>query len=158
MTNRPRAFAVLGLSLAVCGLGALVIGARGTTDTTTDTRSAASLPSTSPAPGLRAFVDPESGGLHEPSAEEMRNAAASTTPLRKGANVQIVEHSNGMKSMVLDETFMATSVARIGDDGKLVTECLTDPAQVDRFLDGKPVEQPCTASKADAPDESLEVR
>ena len=59
-----------------------------------------------PLAGVMAFIDPETGELRAPTAEEMRilMAASAGQARLKGAVVQkAVQHPNGMISMVLGE-------------------------------------------------------
>ena len=85
--------------------------------------------------GLRAFVDPETGALREATAEDLAKAALEhPIELRKDADIQVIQHANGMKSAVLDESFMSTSVVKVGADGRLITDCVTSRDEYDAFF------------------------
>ena len=128
MMNRPRTFTVLGLGIAVCAVAIALALAPEATPTTTPEGAVGQA-------GLRAFADPETGELRQPTRQELADAAARMpAPRSKHADIEIVEHPSGMKSAVLDERFMATSVAKIGPDGKLITECVTSEAEKQAFF------------------------
>lgn len=127
MFRRPRMLAVLGLGLAVLAISAAMHQAPAHETTSNE--------STPLATGLRAFVDPETGELRAPTAEELAHSGHDhAVDLGKLPDIEIVEHANGMRSAVLDERFMSTSVAKIGPDGRLITDCVTSQEQLDAFL------------------------
>ncbi len=136
MSNPPRMLAVLGLGLAVCAVAAMNLGSApaANTEATEPTETAQAASGTSSA-GLRAFVDPETGALREATAEDLA-AAAQQDPAMVGreAIVEVIHHANGMKSAVLDESFMATSVAKVGPDGRLITDCVLSREEYDAFF------------------------
>ena len=61
------------------------------------------------APRVRAFVDPVTGALREPTAEELRRIAEERRAVREAAPPRvfvIVEHPDGMKSVDLGDAFL----------------------------------------------------
>lgn len=92
--------------------------------------SAAEQPSTSkkrsapPSGGWRAFRDPHTGKLREPTAEEAR--ALSRDMARKGAApvaFEVLVHPDGTKSVDLQGAFAMSLVARRMPDGSISYEC-----------------------------------
>lgn len=130
MSNPPRMLAVLGLGFAVCAVAALNLAPAPAADTeVTETTAAVGTA------GLRAFVDPETGALREATAEDLAAAALQDPAvLGREAIVEVIHHANGMKSAVLDESFMATSVAKVGPDGRVITDCVTSQEEFDAFF------------------------
>lgn len=61
------------------------------------------------APRVRAFVDPVTGQLREPTADELRQLAEERQAAREAAPPRvfvIVEHPDGMKSVDLGDAFL----------------------------------------------------
>lgn len=61
------------------------------------------------APRVRAFVDPVTGQLREPTADELRRIAEERRAAREAAPPRvfvIVEHPDGMKSVDLGDAFL----------------------------------------------------
>ena len=76
--------------------------------------------------GLRAFIDPQTGQLREPTPEEAAElaAAARAARLQKLSELEVVEHPDGMKSVDLKDAFMIDLVAHRNPDGSLSIGCL----------------------------------
>jgi hypothetical protein len=76
--------------------------------------------------GLRAFIDPQTGQLREPTPEESAQlaAAAHAARLQRLSELEVVEHPDGMKSVDLKDAFMIDLVARRNPDGSLSIGCL----------------------------------
>jgi hypothetical protein len=102
-----------------------------------ETRSgaAAARPVSSPAcpaddgvgrAGLRAFIDPQTGQLREPTPEEAAELAAAVHAARLQAlsELEVVVHPDGMKSVDLKDAFMIDLVARRNPDGSFSIGCL----------------------------------
>lgn len=78
--------------------------------------------------GMRAFIDPATGQLREPTAEEaaalarrgLRASAMSTGP-------EVVRHANGMLSAELGDDYMTEVVVRRNADGSLSMACVPKP-------------------------------
>lgn len=128
MCRRLVSTAVLGLSVA---LGATAFAA--------DPAPATENTAAAPVAGLQAFTDPATGALREATAEDLAKAAAANPiPLRDDAELRLVQHANGMVSVELDESFMSTSVAKIGPDGRVITGCVTTREEYDAFFTATP--------------------
>jgi hypothetical protein len=128
MCRRSVHTVVLGLSVALCAT-AYAADPAPTADTT----------ATAPAAALQAFIDPVTGALREATAEDLAKAAAANPiPLRDDAELRLVQHANGMVSVVLDESFMSTSVAKIGPDGRVITGCVSTREEYDAFFSATP--------------------
>lgn len=73
--------------------------------------------------GLRAYRDPATGQLREPTLEESRAlsrpARASVSP----KELQAVRHANGMTSVDLKDAFLVDIVARRNADGSISIDC-----------------------------------
>ncbi|HQR45871.1 MAG TPA: hypothetical protein PLB02_05255 [Thermoanaerobaculia bacterium] len=76
--------------------------------------------------GMKAFIDPATGQLREPTPEEAAAAARLTRLVRAGvtAEPKAVVHPNGMVSAELGEEYMNDVVVRKGPDGKLSMACV----------------------------------
>jgi len=76
--------------------------------------------------GLRAFIDPQTGQLREPTPEEAAQlaAAAHASRLQALSELEIVVHPDGMKSVDLGDAFLIDLVARRNPDGSLSIDCL----------------------------------
>lgn len=76
--------------------------------------------------GLRAFIDPQTGQLREPTPEEAAQLAATvhTSRLQALSELEIVVHPDGMKSVDLKDAFLIDLVARRNPDGSLSIGCL----------------------------------
>jgi hypothetical protein len=77
---------------------------------------------------MRAFVDPVTGQLREPTAEEIASlnrflVRAMTLPTAP----QVVQHANGMLSAELGEEYMTDVVVRKAPDGTLAWACVPHP-------------------------------
>lgn len=74
----------------------------------------------------RAFVDPQTGKLREPTEEE---AKALTDAMNKQygrtGEVKMTYHANGMVSAELPADFREVMVIKINPDGTLTEECVT---------------------------------
>ena len=79
-------------------------------------------------PGVRAFIDPTTGRLREPTPEE---TAALTRFLAAALALpgppQIVQHANGALSAQLGEDYMNDVVVRRNPDGTLSWVCVPHP-------------------------------
>ncbi|MBK8167169.1 MAG: hypothetical protein IPK64_14610 [bacterium] len=54
--------------------------------------------------------------------------------LRDDAALRIIEHADGSSSAVLDESFLSTSVAKMGPDGKVIIGCVQSREAFDAFF------------------------
>jgi hypothetical protein len=94
---------------------------------------------TAPAAALQAFIDPVTGAPRAATAEDLAKAAAAhPIPLRDDAELRLIQHANGMVSVELDESFMSTSVAKIGPDGRVITGCVSTREEYDAFFSATP--------------------
>jgi hypothetical protein len=76
--------------------------------------------------GLRAFIDPQTGQLRQPTPEEAAQLAAEihASRLRALSELEVVVHPDGMKSVDLKDAFLIDVVARRNPDGSLSIGCL----------------------------------
>ena len=92
--------------------------------------SVAKDPQASEVPaGLTVAIDPKTGELRAPTAEEMKQLTA-LAPQRLGAPAapRIVTFANGMRVAVLGEEHLDYLVAQVDDRGEAVLACVGDPA------------------------------
>ena len=77
--------------------------------------------------GMRAYIDPATGQLREPTAEEV--AALGRRGLRASAlsTKPVVQHADGMLSVELGEEYMSEVVVRRNADGSLSMACVPRP-------------------------------
>jgi hypothetical protein len=80
-------------------------------------------------PGLRAFIDPQTGQLRPPTPEEERAfmAALRTQAARETEALEAVVHDDGMVSMDLKGQFLQSVVMRRAPDGSLSIGCVSGP-------------------------------
>lgn len=97
-----------------------------------------------PSQGVRVFIDPATGKIREPEAEELQQLApAATTGVARrsmapsAAPLQGPGNAVGMK---LDDSQMVYSVATKNADGTLSFECVTGAASAAKKLTSKPAE------------------
>jgi hypothetical protein len=78
--------------------------------------------------GLRAFIDPQTGQLREPSPEETRALARASREefVRAMESLEAVVHPDGMISLDLKGLFMQDLVVVKGPDGSLSMQCVPD--------------------------------
>ena len=84
--------------------------------------------------GLQVAIDPATGKLRQPTAEEVQQIAKSfNATLRLHPLVPRVS-ANGAVSVELDDSFANFYIARMTDEGGLVFDCVNDPASALRLL------------------------
>ena len=88
------------------------------------------------AAGLVAAIDPSTGRLIAPTAEQMRSLAPPVTEAtsRSGEGLVEVHHPDGTVSVDLQGRFQDYVVAQIGRGGRSVVGCVHDTAAVRRAL------------------------
>lgn len=124
MSRQSVLRAALGLSVAVCAAAAAA-----SPDPSVEPRTA----------GLHAFIDPVTGALREATPADLAAAAAAhPLPLRTDSDAAVVLHADGMRSLILDDSFLSTSVAKIGPDGQLITGCVATREEYDAFFAATP--------------------
>lgn len=129
------------LAAVALGLGAAaVLSAAVSVPGAGETAAAGPLASAPTAAGLRAFVDPEHGGVRAPTAAEMAAVSADLAAKlsRSSEGLTVVKHPDGRKSVDLQGRFQSVSVATIGADGRPRVECLQDAGEAAARLSGEP--------------------
>jgi len=101
--------------------------------TATAKPEAAKAPAETPAEaagqaGMKAYIDPATGKLREPTAEDAAAAAAAAAKSRQAQAARpepvVVQHSSGMVSAELGEEYMEDVVVRKNADGTLAFQCV----------------------------------
>lgn len=89
--------------------------------------------------GMQVYIDPASGKIRPATAHEMKMMTESlkASMNRSTAGLQVREHSNGMRSIDLQGTFLNVWVASLGSDGKVANSCVTDYATAEAILSGQ---------------------
>ena len=80
-----------------------------------------------PLPRVRAFIDPATGQLREPTADELRRLAEERLARRAAASARVfvvVEHPDGMKSVDLGDAFLFDVKVETGEDGASRIVCV----------------------------------
>lgn len=104
-------------------------------------------PAAAPGAGLRAYIDPETGALSEPSAVEVAALQAmlpapSRRPAPKALRVFRLAGGRG-EGVELDDSFMSYTVVRNVGDGVLVEACVVGEDLAERLIRlGGPVALP----------------
>ena len=134
MTRNPhvprRALAVAagGILIGSFGAWALTAGAAHRTPAT---------PTHAPgSAGMRVAIQPESGALVAPDAEQSKALEAGTTA-DDAADLVVQSRPGGGQYVHVEGHFLNYEVARRGPDGKLQQACLETPAAVRQFLHGQ---------------------
>lgn len=115
MIHLPRYLAAPGLCLALAA--GVAVAAEPSTQ--------APAPATNAAAAAPARADAEANApapLEHPIA------------LRDDAAVQVVVNADGSASALLDDSFLSTSVAKIGPDGEVIIGCVHTRAEYDAFF------------------------
>ena len=103
-------------------------------------------PPVTTAPGMIIAIDPETGLLTTPTPEQRRllTAGIESTDLlaTPGAPMLLERLPGGGEILTLNGNFQSYSIARIGPDGKIVTDCASDPKTALRILGTVPVPAP----------------
>jgi len=79
------------------------------------------------APRVRAFIDPATGRLREPTADELRRLAEERRAAKTSAGPRvfvIVEHPDGMKSVDLGDAFLFDVKLETSPDGSSRIVCV----------------------------------
>ena len=101
--------------------------------TATAKPEAAKAPAETPAEtagqaGMKAYIDPATGKLREPTAEDAAAAAAAAAKSRQAQAARpepvVVQHASGMVSAELGEEYMEDVVVRKNADGTLAFQCV----------------------------------
>jgi hypothetical protein len=80
---------------------------------------------TAPQAGMKAYIDPATGKLREPTAEDAAAAAATgRQALRAAPAPLVVQHPSGVMSAQLGDEYMNDVVVRKNADGTLVYTCV----------------------------------
>jgi hypothetical protein len=80
-------------------------------------------PAAAVSAGVRAFVDPATGKLRPPTAEERRQLAGAVD--RSARTYEVVVRPDGTRLVELDDAFFMSVVATKRTDGTLKFRCLT---------------------------------
>jgi hypothetical protein len=79
------------------------------------------------------------GKVRTPTAEEVQKIMKDTdnnlSHSTKG--LVVVKREDGSKHVDLQDRFQAVSLAKVGADGKVTTECVTSKEEADKFLEGE---------------------
>jgi hypothetical protein len=88
--------------------------------------AAAKAKATVSEPSMRAFIDPRTGELREPTPEEARalSEAVRKTAAPEPVDFEPVQHPDGMVSVDLKGAFMSHVIAQRNRDGSFSTRCI----------------------------------
>ena len=112
--------------LMACLLGLRDASAAPVTESQASTCPAIDAPAPA-SPRVRAFVDPVTGQLRDPTAEELRRIAEERRAVREAAPPRvfvIVEHPDGMKSVDLGDAFLFDVKLETLPDGSPKITCV----------------------------------
>ena len=90
------------------------------------------------ASGMKAAIDPATGRLVRPTAEQIQALDAQAGMLRAADDdpsrgIPVTRLANGAEIAYLDQRFQEFEVARVGADGKLIRSCVQGPAAAAKF-------------------------
>lgn len=91
--------------------------------------------------GVQVKVDPTTGRLQQPTAEEAQKLAAALRHMlsRETENLVPVQREDGSIYIDLQETFQEAVMASVTPKGKVTLRCVNDAAQAARILAGEPI-------------------
>lgn len=91
--------------------------------------------------GVQVKVDPTTGRLQQPTAEEVQKLAAALQHMlsRESENLVPVQREDGSIYIDLQETFQEAVMASVSPKGKVTLRCVNDAAQAARILAGEPI-------------------
>jgi hypothetical protein len=78
--------------------------------------------------GVRVFIDPATGRIRRPTAEERQRLAVRTARDRSARAYEVRTRPDGSRIVKLDEAFMMSVVARKNPDGTVSYVCRTAEA------------------------------
>lgn len=103
--------------------------------------------------GMKAYIDPATGKLREPTPEDLRNEAATAGPQAQSATAtpEILHHPSGAVSVVLGPEHLSFSVAKKNDDGTLSMSCVEGEKKARTWMKEfkKPVDLTLSKEKLD---------
>lgn len=136
--SKPRRRRVRGRQVVMAGiaLAALVAAASARQTRTSQPSQAAAAPHA--VPMQRAFIDPQTGALREPTAEEVKEmaqemAAASAMP----AEPEPITSAEGFPGLKLSDDFSTYTVASKNADGTVSIRHATGPKEAERLVRAK---------------------
>jgi hypothetical protein len=108
---------------------------------------------TDAAAGQQAAVDPKTGKLRQPTADEVRDLTQSLQPALSQSSEGLVEvrHPDGSVSVDLQGRFQDAVLAKVNPDGSVEQHCVTTVKEAEAFLTAKPVAKPAPAKKSAKP-------
>ncbi|MGE3179150.1 MAG: hypothetical protein AB7O32_16895 [Vicinamibacterales bacterium] len=106
-----------------------------------------------PDASQRVGLDPDTGELRGLSQDEARALVDSLVGSinQSDAGLVPVQLPNGGRIVSLEGRFEAATLAKVGPDGTVVSECVTTRAEAERFLLGAPANTEATPLTAPAP-------
>ena len=84
--------------------------------------------------GQRVAVDPHTKKLRPLTPEEEAALSQGTATQPVPGEVAVIRHPEGYTSVVLDEQYMSTALAKLNPDGTLAEECVDSPAEAAAFF------------------------
>ncbi len=102
--------------------------------------------------GMKAYIDPATGKLREPTPEDLRNEAAVGPQAQPAtATPEILPHPSGAVSVVLGPEHLSFSVAKKNDDGTLSMSCVEGEKKARTWMKEfkKPVDLTLSKEKLD---------
>jgi hypothetical protein len=102
--------------------------------------------------GVQVTIDPTTGRMQPPTAEESAKlAAALQTMLSHDSDgLEPVQLPDGTIIIDLQDTFQEAVMASVSAKGKVTLRCVSDGAQAARILAGEPINDGAELSRADA--------
>ena len=128
MQTRPRFHGLLGLSLALCAGAALA--------EPSPKEAVDPAPVTVPAAAGQVPLNDTANdaALEATAADLAAMKAAAPIAVRDDGALAVTVQADGTQSAVLDDSFLSTTVARVGPDGRLIFGCVTSRPEYDAFF------------------------
>lgn len=128
MQTRPRFQGLLGLGLALCAGAALA-------EPSPKDASAPTPVTAQPTADVVATPAPAGDAALEATAADLAAMkAAGPIAVRDDDALAVTVQPDGTRSAVLDDSFLSTTVVRVGPDGKLIFGCVTSRPEYDAFF------------------------
>jgi hypothetical protein len=122
--------------------------------------AAKGTPKNDDAPGQQVAADTKNQKVRPPSQEEIQTLLEGMKPYvnQSTEGLQVKRTASGAQYVDLDGRFENLSVAKIGSDGKIETECVNNIKDARKFLESKEPKKPSAKTPQQSDPSTWEVK
>ena len=122
--------------------------------------AAKGTPKNDDAPGQQVAADTKNQKVRPPSQEEIQTLLEGMKPYvnQSTEGLQVKRTASGAQYVDLDGRFENLSVAKIGADGKIETECVNNIKDARKFLESKEPKKPSAKTPQQSDPSTWEVK